>query len=182
MLYLIAGPMFSGKSTELIRRASRQRVVSQDCLLVGYRKDVERYNDGKTGVRSHSGWTYDKDFIYAETVQEIVHHSLFAEASHVFVDEAQFFHNLIELWDNCDTLNKTLVLAGLDVDSGGQMFHEIMSIMPYAIKTFMTAVCYRCKRDGATLTERVDGDTSGEQKIGGNDLYRSVCVKCKQIK
>ena len=44
------GPMFSGKSTELIRRIKRHRVAQQECVIIKYSKD-QRYS--QNGVSTH---------------------------------------------------------------------------------------------------------------------------------
>jgi thymidine kinase len=41
---IIMGPMFAGKSTELLRRAKRLTISGMKCLYIKYRGDV-RYSD-----------------------------------------------------------------------------------------------------------------------------------------
>ena len=41
---LIFGPMFSGKSTELLRRVRRYSVANHRCLVIKYKADT-RYSD-----------------------------------------------------------------------------------------------------------------------------------------
>lgn len=41
---VIFGPMFSGKSTELLRKVKRYTVAQKKCLVIGYSKD-NRYSD-----------------------------------------------------------------------------------------------------------------------------------------
>ena len=41
---LIMGPMFAGKSTELLRRAKRLIIAGRKCLHIKYRGDT-RYSD-----------------------------------------------------------------------------------------------------------------------------------------
>ena len=55
-LQLIMGPMFSGKSTELIRRLKRYQIARYECLIVKYADDV-RYDD--QGIATH-----DKQVLY----------------------------------------------------------------------------------------------------------------------
>jgi len=45
-LQLILGPMFSGKSTELLRRVRRYRIAHQDCLIFKWKADT-RYSEDK---------------------------------------------------------------------------------------------------------------------------------------
>jgi len=47
---MIVGPMFSGKSTELIRRLKRYLVAKHTCLIVKYAKDT-RYD--QEGIATH---------------------------------------------------------------------------------------------------------------------------------
>ncbi len=42
-IQLILGPMFSGKSTELLRRIRRYTVAKRKCLVVKYKQDT-RYS------------------------------------------------------------------------------------------------------------------------------------------
>jgi thymidine kinase len=44
MIDLVLGPMFAGKSTELLRRIKRYRVASKKCMVVRYAND-NRYSD-----------------------------------------------------------------------------------------------------------------------------------------
>lgn len=49
-IQIIFGPMFSGKTTELIRRVRRYSIARQRCLVIKYAKDT-RYSDD--GVSTH---------------------------------------------------------------------------------------------------------------------------------
>ncbi len=41
---VILGPMFSGKSTELLRRIRRHTIANQKCFVIKYKNDT-RYSD-----------------------------------------------------------------------------------------------------------------------------------------
>jgi thymidine kinase len=45
-IQVILGPMFSGKTTELIRRMKRFAVAEQQCLIIKYGKDTRYSIDG----------------------------------------------------------------------------------------------------------------------------------------
>ena len=51
-LELIFGPMFSGKTTELLRRMRRYKFATKSCLLIKYRADV-RYNSAEGDATTH---------------------------------------------------------------------------------------------------------------------------------
>ena len=45
MIELIIGPMFAGKSTELLRRVQRHAISGKSCLYVKYAADTRYDND-----------------------------------------------------------------------------------------------------------------------------------------
>ena len=45
-LQIIFGPMFSGKTTELMRRIRRYNIAQRECLVIKYRADT-RYSVNK---------------------------------------------------------------------------------------------------------------------------------------
>lgn len=55
-IQMIIGPMFSGKSTELLRRIKRFTVAKRNCVVVKYNKD-NRYSHNKLS-------THDKYALY----------------------------------------------------------------------------------------------------------------------
>ena len=59
-IQIIVGPMFSGKSTELIRRLKRYQIARYECLIVKYAKDL-RYD-------SESIATHDQQTLKANSV------------------------------------------------------------------------------------------------------------------
>jgi len=42
---IIFGPMFSGKSTELLRKVKRYTIAQKKCLVISYAKDNRYSND-----------------------------------------------------------------------------------------------------------------------------------------
>src|ERR1700709_2951151 len=84
---VITGPMFSGKSEELIRRLKRARIARQ--RLACYKPDIDlRYH--RTAIASHSSQTHDATVIATvEDLREQLFPQL-SEAERVGIDEAQF--------------------------------------------------------------------------------------------
>src|ERR1700744_2426008 len=87
ILEVITGPMFSGKSEDLIRRLKRARIARQ--RVACYKPDIDlRYH--RTAIASHSSQTHDASVI--ATVEEL-REKLFPileETDVVGIDEAQF--------------------------------------------------------------------------------------------
>ncbi len=88
VLEVITGPMFSGKSEELIRRLKRARIARQ--RVACYKPDIDlRYH--RTAIASHSSQTHDAVTVATvELLREDLSPQL-AEVEVVGIDEVQFF-------------------------------------------------------------------------------------------
>ncbi|KTF85620.1 hypothetical protein cypCar_00029658 [Cyprinus carpio] len=90
-IQVIFGPMFSGKSTELMRRVRRFQVAQYCCLLIKYAKDT-RYS--QTGMATHDKSTMEA--VPANCLQDV--RSLALQACVIGIDEGQFpFGNILNL-------------------------------------------------------------------------------------
>ena len=88
-LELIVGPMFSGKSTELIRRVQRLQTIGKSLAVYNSVND-DRY--GLDGIYTHDMKTVQ--CITTDTLMSQLHTSTFETADYIFIDEAQFFKDL----------------------------------------------------------------------------------------
>src|SRR5436190_3928517 len=90
-LEVITGPMFSGKSEELIRRLKRARIARQ--RVACYKPDIDlRYH--RTAIASHSSQTHDASTIAPSS--DRLREDLFGagkihEVDVIGIDEVQFF-------------------------------------------------------------------------------------------
>ena len=137
---VIVGPMFSGKSEELIRRLKRARIARQ--RVACYKPDIDlRYH--RTAIASHSDQTYE-----ACTVANVerLKAELFPQLHQIDVigiDEAQFFDEaIIPLTVELVHLGKRLIIAGLDTTFTAEPFGPIPALMAIADQvTKLSAVC-----------------------------------------
>jgi len=84
---LIIGPMFSGKSTELLRRVRRNKFSKKSCILVKYKFDTRYSNEGVA--------THDKLSVKAISctgIEEI--YSELLKYQVIGIDEGQFFKDV----------------------------------------------------------------------------------------
>ena len=79
--------MFSGKTTELIRRIKRYQIAKYRCLLVRYAKDV-RYST--TAVATHD--KQQLDAVSSEVLSTLTNAT--DEVNVIGIDEGQFVSNL----------------------------------------------------------------------------------------
>jgi len=169
---VITGPMFSGKSEELIRRLKRARIARQ--RIACYKPDIDlRYH--RTAIASHSSQTHE-----ACTVTNVEHlkAELFPQLQEVDVigiDEAQFFDaSIIPLTVELVHLGKRILIAGLDTTFTGDPFGPIPALMAISDEvTKLSAVCMVCGAP-AIHTQRL-GQSQELVVVGAAGLYEARC-------
>jgi thymidine kinase len=165
---MIVGPMFSGKTTELIRLIRRSKIANKKCLIVKYAKDT-RYS---SEIMTH-------DFIEQEVCcrcNDLNDISDKVSAYDVIaIDEGSFIKN-IHIVDNWANRGKIVYIAALDSDYQRESFIEISKLMSKSETIIkLTAIC-KCGNE-AIFTDRVSED-EGLEVIGGAEKYRSLCRRC----
>ena len=169
---VIVGPMFSGKSEELIRRLKRARIARQ--RVACYKPDIDlRYH--RTAIASHSSQTHDACTV--ATVEELKA-ALFPQLQEVDVigiDEAQFFDaTIIPLAVELVHLGKRILIAGLDTTFNAEPFGPIPDLMAIADEvTKLSAVCMVCGAP-AIHTQRL-GQSQELVLVGAAGLYEARC-------
>ena len=168
-LHVIMGSMFSGKSTELIRRVKRLKSIGMHVLLVNHAHDT------RTGKCIE---THDNVRVTAMKTNDLLMMDI-QSFDAIAIDEAQFFNNLRPaVMLMVETHNKYVIVAGLNGDYKRRRFGQLLDLIPVADTVTMTrALCAVCS-DGtpASFTKRT---TEEEDTIcvGGADKYIPVCRK-----
>jgi len=169
---VIAGPMFSGKSEELIRRVTRYHLARVPTQTFKPALDT-RYAVGE--VVSHSRMSTAA--IPVATSEDLLK-SVDDRTVVVGVDEGQFFDDgLTEVAELLAGAGKNLIVAGLDLDYLGRPFEPIPSLMlraEYVTKTL--AVCHRCGGPGLFTQRVVQSDEL--VVLGATDSYEARCRRC----
>lgn len=150
-LELIVGPMFSGKSEELIRRLNRAFIAKLRVQVFKPAID-DRYDE--VAVASHNGRTLDA---VAVTDVPDIRAALNEDTQVVGIDEGQFLsHELIPLVRDLANEGKRVLVAGLDLDFRGEPFGVIPTLLAHAESvTKLSAIC-ECGK-AATRTQRLIG-------------------------
>jgi len=175
-LELIIGPMFSGKSTTILRRVKRAEVIGINSLIVTSIVDT-RYNKNTNLVKTH-----DKQIAEAiglQTLKEITLFAAFQKAQLIIIEEAQFFEGLYEMVKLLvETYAKDVIVVGLDGDSERKPFGEILQLIPLAdTVTKLTALCKRCCDGTAALFTYCKSNKDAQICVGGDDKYEALCRK-----
>ncbi len=172
VLEVITGPMFSGKSEELIRRLTRARIARQRVLC--FKPDVDlRYH--QTHIASHSAQTHEA---YPVTSVDDLRSALLPrlEAVEVIgIDEVQFLsEEIVPFVTELVARGKRVLAAGLDMTFTAEPFGPVPALMALADKvTKLSAVCMVCGQS-AIHTQRL-GPSQQLVVIGAADLYEARC-------
>jgi thymidine kinase len=170
-LSIIMGNMFSGKTSELIRRLKRLKVIGKKILVVNSSKDTRCPDEV---LKTHDNVKFN--CYKTHDLFDLMDVSEFYDADIIAIDEAQFFPRLKKFVECCLLSEKSIILAGLDADSFQRKFGELIDCIPLACDvTKLSALCMHCN-DGTPgpFTKRIVDDKTLEL-IGGSDMYEAVC-------
>lgn len=178
---VIVGPMFSGKSEELIRRINRARIAKQKVQVFKHCID-DRY--GIDHVVSHNGIKIDAIRVRdSKDVEKYVEEDTFVVA----IDEIQFFdQGVVDVCNRLADKGKRVIVAGLDQDFRGEPFGptpELMSAAEFVDK--IQAICMKCGNP-ATRTQRlINGKPASYNDpiilVGAKESYEARCRKCHEV-
>eukprot|EP01094_Clydonella_sp_ATCC50884_P003259 TRINITY_DN12512_c0_g1_i1.p2 TRINITY_DN12512_c0_g1~~TRINITY_DN12512_c0_g1_i1.p2 ORF type:complete len:188 (+),score=69.27 TRINITY_DN12512_c0_g1_i1:3-566(+) len=167
-IQLIVGPMFSGKTTELLRRIRRHTVAQRACSVIKYQRDV-RYS-------VNEATTHDQQKATASGVIRLADADI-GGSEVIGIDEGQFFPDLNEFCEKWANEGKVVIVAALDGTFQRKPFGRVMELVCMAESvTKLNAVCMLCQRDAA-FTLRLSKETEVEV-IGGADKYIAACRSC----
>lgn len=176
-LQVVCGPMFAGKSEELLRRVRRARLAGLAVEVVNHSLD-ERHGAGQ--VASHDGGRIPSRAV--PDVAALRDLLTGRDLDLLAIDEAQFFGpDLVPTVGDLVAEGMTVVVAGLCVTYDGRPFEPLPALMALAEDVVkLTAVCSVCGRDAA-FHQRVEED-DGEDAlvpsvtaIGGTETYQARC-------
>jgi len=169
---VIVGPMFSGKSEELIRRLRRAEIARQRVQIFKPIIDA-RYT--KNEIVSHSGLGIRSDNV--STAAEVLEQVL-PRTEVVGIDEAQFLgEGIVEVCAKLADMGKRVIVAGLATDYLGRPFEPMPRLLAVAEEiTKLLAICVRCGNP-AVHTQRL---VASEDLIvvGATGAYEARCRRC----
>ena len=171
---IILGPMFSGKSTELLRRTRRYEAIGRKIMYINHSLDT-RYGDNK--ISTHD--KVENDAIMTPMLMHVLKTDPFNECDIIAINEAQFFTDLLDFCVLCmNDFGKHIIVAGLDGDYKREPFGDILKLIPLAESDDITKLSAYCKvcAEKASFTKRVTTNTS-QIVIGCEDCYIPVCRK-----
>lgn len=181
-LEVITGCMFSGKTSELLRRLERIRIAKQKYKV--FKPEIDdRYTEDK--VVSHDGQYIDACVL--ENSIDILN-EVYEEIDVVGIDEIQFWDKkIIDIVEKLVSRGKRVIVCGLDQDFRGEPFENMALLMAKAefVDKF-NAICPHCG-EPATKTQRlIDGEPAHWNDpiilVGKEDYYEARCRSCHKIR
>ena len=180
---LIVGPMFCGKTEELMRRLRRAEIAKRKIQV--FKPDIDDRYDEKE-LSTHSGLRMSG--IAVKNMDELIK-SLENETKIVGVDEIQFFDDKIIDFSIENRTKYLFILTGLSLDFRGEPFRfrdskrHIGELMPYCRITSISAICNECGSEKADFSQRfIDGKLAPYYSplilVGERETYEARCVNC----
>jgi thymidine kinase len=186
-LEVVCGPMFSGKSEELIRRLKRVQISGKK--LVIFKPAIDTRYDLKHVV-SHDQRKMDAvitglDITAMLEMEKIVRDE---NPEVIAIDEGCFYDiSLTATVMKWVKEGKRVIVAGLDTNYRGEPFGpmgDLLAHADYADK--LKAICMKCKNNEAVMTQRLVNGRPAKFSdplivIGGLDSYEARCRKCHEM-
>ena len=174
---VICGPMFSGKTDELLRRLKRLKYSNTAFMLFKPKVD-NRYSEIE--VVTHDNLSLTSIAVEnAEQILEICDQN--PNAKVIAIDESQFFlrkedegRHLVEVCQILKLHGYRVILNGLDMDFMGNPFGLMPELLAIADDvTKLRSVCLICGGD-ASMTYRKD-ENEEQVQLGSTDKYQARC-------
>ncbi len=180
VLEVITGPMFAGKTTELIKRVERQIFAKKKAAL--FKPSIDnRYSEDE--VVAHNGLRYEAFVIPTTTdgVRKIAEITRKEGYEVIGIDEVQFFP--AEIVDTLEELADSgvyVIASGLNLDFKAEPFPVTKELLVRADNIiYLTAVCTVCGRPATRSQRLIDGKPAPRDSpvimVGGRESYEARC-------
>lgn len=170
---IICGPMFSGKTEELIRRIRRLQFANKNIVVCKHSFD-DRYE--KKYLNSHQGDKFKTDIIHkSEDLLNLIK----TNTEVVAIDEIQFFDNdIIPILLKIRDQGITILAAGLDLDFRGIPFGPMPYLLALSDEIIkLKAVCFKTGQDATHSQRLINGSpakhTDNVILIGAIEWYEA---------
>lgn len=204
---IITGPMFAGKTTELLHRIRNDGIHDANKLIFNFKGDRRYTEDGS--IASHN---YDTIPAYSIGDCMEIEQYVSSKTEIIYIDEVQFMSS-VEKWinhfkqhinDNLKTNQynniKHIVLCGLNLDVYGNNFNNeftrLLNDIPFEHIKYLKSKCYKCNYNADftvlvnkydttdnienienNITTNIENNNSNHVQVGSSDIYQPVCLE-----
>lgn len=178
---VITGPMFAGKTEELLRRVKRLEYAKKHIVVFKPLMD-DRFSESEV-VSHNNNRTKSVDISFSNQIFDYID----SNTDVVAIDEVQFLDSeAVEIIEFLAGKGIRIILSGLDKDFRGEPFSfmpKLLSLAEYVTK--LTAICVKCGRP-ATRTQRIVNGKPARYidpivLIGAEESYEARCRTCHKV-
>jgi thymidine kinase len=193
-LTVICGPMFSGKTRELLFRVEQETHLRNRVAVCKAIADAESASGQETMIGTHTAQRVEGRLsvhaIPIRTGAELIASNAVRAASVVIIDRAQFLPGLGSACDRLLRDGKRLIVSGIDQTFAGEPFGEMPQLLCMADWILkLNGVCHKCASPRGSRTQRfVGGDrevpaprSSPTTLIGHEEAYETRCRHCHVV-
>jgi thymidine kinase len=178
---VVCGPMFAGKTEELLRRVKRLEYAKKNIVVFKPSMD-DRYSDSEV-VSHNNNRTKSVSIVKAKQILDFVD----SETDVVAIDEVQFLDaEAVAIIEYLASRGVRVIVSGLDKDFRGEPFSfmpKLLAIAEYVTK--LTAICVKCGAP-ATRTQRIVNEKPAKYldpivMVGASESYEARCRSCHKV-
>ncbi|MGS0972652.1 MAG: thymidine kinase [Candidatus Izemoplasmataceae bacterium] len=178
---VISGPMFAGKTEELLRRVKRLEYARKNIVVFKPLID-NRFSEGEV-VSHNNNRTKSVNISKAIDIFKYVDKT----TDVVAIDEVQFLdEEAVSIIEYLANQKKRVIVSGLDRDFRGEPFSfmpKLLSIAEYVTK--LTAICVKCGSPATRTQRMVNGKPAKYNDpivlIGAEESYEARCRSCHKV-
>ena len=181
---VICGPMFAGKTEELIRRVKRMDYAHKNYLVFKPNIDNRYANDEVVSHNKKSAKAINIDINNPNEIKKYIKDDI----NTLVFDEVQFYDpSFIDLVNEYSKMGLRIICAGLDKDFTGKPFGIMPELLAVADEiTKLTAICVKCGEE-ATETQRMVNNEPAyiddpTVLIGATESYEARCRRCHEVR
>lgn len=185
-LELIAGPMYSGKTSKILELYKQYTFCGIKCLVINYADDT-RYsitklvNHDKLEIPCKQTLLLNALVNLAGENMEDSNEDIiteFEEAQVILINEGQFFEDIVGWVKTAvEKYHKVVHICGLDGDFKRNQFGNWLDLLPFCDKfEKIHSFCSHCKQRSAIFSHRLSPETA--QKVIGTEIYIPLCRAC----
>jgi thymidine kinase len=175
VIEVICGPMFSGKTEELIRRI--KRVIISETTFIVFKPNIDSRNEKENNAIATHDLCGELQAVVVDNIDDIYNKSKDYEV--IAIDEAQFFdEDLYKIVLRMADEGKRIIISGLDLDYERNPFITMSKLFSIADKVDkINSICMVCKKNLANYSKRMVNNTD-LMYIGDKKTYIPICRKC----
>ena len=165
-LELIIGPMFAGKTTEMLRRIDRAALSGHSCLLIKYQKDNDTDIDTNNSHESWSHSTLECRELMPNIRECLNYHT-------IGIDEGHFFEDICQFCKILANVGKRIIVAALDGTYRREPFENVLKLVANCESVDkLSAVCIDTGKEAAFSRRTINSNDT--HLVGGIESYVAV--------